>query len=112
LAIAQSIVAVTEVMILIAIMIRRDPKLFTGDFMQAITKMVAITGFSALATYIAIQYFPLTQSDTGFVLVVKLGIIATITFTVHTLMSYVFDMPEAKTVVNKAKRMALAAIKV
>lgn len=112
LAIAQSIVAFTEVMILVGIMIKRDRKLFTKDFMQAITRMVAITGFSAFATYIAIQYFPLLQTDTGFALVAKLGIIATITLTVHTVMSYVFDMPEAKSVINKARRMALAVVKV
>lgn len=112
LAIAQSIVALTEVMILVAIMIKRDPRLFNKDFYQSVTKMVAITGFSALATFVAIQYFPLTQTDTGFVLMVKLAIIATITFTVHTIMSYVFDMPEAKAVVNRVKRLALGGIKV
>jgi putative peptidoglycan lipid II flippase len=112
LAIAQSIVALTEVMILVVIMIRRDRKLFTRDFLQAVTRMVAITGFTAVATYITIQYFPLLQSDIGSVLVAKLIIIAAVTFTVHTAMSYIFDMPEAKTVVRKAKNMALAVIKV
>ncbi|MEZ6331335.1 MAG: lipid II flippase MurJ [Candidatus Saccharimonadales bacterium] len=112
LAIAQSIVALTEVMILVAIMIQRDRKLFTGDFVQAITRMVAITGFSAFATYVAIQFFPLLQTDTGFVLMIKLGIITSITFTVHTAMSYVFDMPEARAVVQKVRTMALAVIKV
>ncbi|HPD98840.1 MAG TPA: lipid II flippase MurJ [Candidatus Saccharibacteria bacterium] len=112
LAIAQSIVALTEVMILVAIMIQRDRKLFTGDFVQAITRMIAITGFSAFATYVAIQFFPLLQTDTGFVLMIKLGIITSITFTVHTAMSYVFDMPEARAVVQKVRTMALAVIKV
>jgi putative peptidoglycan lipid II flippase len=112
LAIAQSIVALTEVMILVAIMIKRDSKLFNKDFYQSVTKMIAITGFSAFATFVAIQYFPLTQTDTGFVLMVKLTIIATITFTVHTVMSYIFDMPEAKAVVNRVKRLALGGIKV
>ena len=112
LAIAQSIVALTEVMILVAIMIQRVRKLFTGDFVQAITRMIAITGFSAFATYVAIQFFPLLQTDTGFVLMIKLGIITSITFTVHTAMSYVFDMPEARAVVQKVRTMALAVIKV
>lgn len=112
LAIAQSIVALTEVMILVVIMIRRDPKLFTKDFFQSLTRMIAITGFTAVATYITIQYFPLVQSDTGFVLIAKLSIITAVTFAVHTALSYIFDMPEAKAVVNKARRMALAAIKV
>ena len=112
LAIAQSVVALTEVMILVAIMIHRDRKLFTREFLQSVTRMVAITGFTAIATYMAIQFFPLVQSDTGFVLLIKLSIITTVTFTVHMVMSYIFDMPEAKAVVNKARRMALAAIKV
>jgi putative peptidoglycan lipid II flippase len=112
LALAQSVVALTEVMILVAIMVKRDRKLFTKDFLQAITRMVAITGFSAVATYLAIQYFPLSQTDIGFMLVVKLGIIAMITFATHTIMSYIFDMPEAKSVVGKVKKIALGAIKV
>lgn len=112
LAIAQSIVAMTEVLILVAIMTYRDRKLFQRDFMQALSRMIAITGFSAMATYIAIQFFPLLQGDTGFVLVAKLTIIATITFAVHTVMSYIFDLPEAKSVVSKVRRMALSVIKV
>lgn len=112
LAIAQSIVALTEVAILIVIMIRRDNKLFDKQFISAVTRMIAITGFSALAAYVSIQIFPLVLNDTGFVLIIKLTIIATITFMVHILMSYIFGLPEARMVVAKVRQVALAAIKV
>jgi putative peptidoglycan lipid II flippase len=112
LALAQGIVAFTEVAILVAIMIKRDPKLFNSEFMQALSRMLAISGFTGMATFIMVQYFPLSLTDTGLVLTVKLGIIAAATFSVHTAMSYLFDLEEAKVVVNKARRMALSMVKV
>lgn len=112
LAIAQSIVALTEVAILVAIMIRRDPKLFNASFVQAVVKMLSISGFAALSAFIAIRLFPLVQSDTGFVLTIKLTIISAITFGVYVGMSYLFDMPESKFVLSKVKSIALKAFKV
>ncbi|MDQ5885480.1 MAG: putative peptidoglycan lipid flippase, partial [Patescibacteria group bacterium] len=111
LALAQSIVAATEVIILVLIMMRRDPKLFTDLFLQSLIKLLAVSGFTAVASFILIQILPLASTDTGFVLIAKLSIIAFFAFSVHILMSYVFGLPEAKTVVNKAKRIALGAIK-
>ena len=111
LALAQSIVAATEVIILVIIMMRRDPKLFTDLFLQSLIKLLAVSGFTAVASFILVQILPLASTDTGFVLIAKLSIIAIFAFSVHILMSYVFGLPEAKTVVNKAKRIALGAIK-
>ena len=111
LALAQSIVAATEVIILVLIMMRRDPKLFTDLFLQSLIKLLAVSGFTAVASFILIQILPLASTDTGFVLIAELSIIAFFAFSVHILMSYVFGLPEAKTVVNKAKRIALGAIK-
>jgi putative peptidoglycan lipid II flippase len=112
LAIAQSIVAVTEVAILVTIMIKRDPKLFNREFVQAVIKMVSISGFAALTAFFAIRVIPLLQTDTGFVLTVKLGIISVVTLAVYVAISYIFDMSEAKTVTAKAKSIATKAIKV
>lgn len=112
LAIAQSIVAMTEVLILVVIMIKRDPKLFKLSFLNSVSKMVAISGFAGVATFLTIQFIPLVQADTGFMLIVKLGIITVVTFTVYLAFSFLFGMPEAKTVVNKAKTMALGIVKV
>jgi putative peptidoglycan lipid II flippase len=112
LAIAQSIVAMTEVLILVAIIIKRDRRIFDKLFTQAITRMVAISGFSGVVTYFTIQKLPLTQSDTGFVLLIKLAIISLITFGIYLAFSYLFDMKEAKLVVTKAKLMALGIVKI
>ncbi|MCU0667108.1 MAG: murein biosynthesis integral membrane protein MurJ [Patescibacteria group bacterium] len=112
LALAQGIVAATEVMILVAIMIKRDPLLFSGDFIQVLTRMLAISGFTAFTAFIMVQYFPLSLSDTGLLLTVKLALITAVAFGVHTIMSYIFDLQEAKIVVNKARRVALGMVKV
>ena len=110
--IAQSIVALTEVVILTIIMIKRDPKLFDRHFVNAVFKMVSISGFSAIATLIAINFLPLVQSDTGLVLTFKLAVISAITFGVYVGLSYIYGMSESKFVLNKLKNIALKAIKV
>jgi hypothetical protein len=110
--IAQSIVALTEVVILSIIMIKRDPKLFDRTFVGAVIKMVSISGFSAIATILAINFLPLVQSDTGFVLTFKLAVISAITFGVYVGLSYLYGMSESKFVLSKLKTMALKAIKV
>ena len=59
LAIAQSIVAAIEVLILGVIMVSRDRKLFDALFWNDIFKIVAVTGFSLVSGYIAVRTWPL-----------------------------------------------------
>lgn len=112
LAIAQSIVAFTEVIILVAIMIKRDPKLFTRDFTGELFRIASVTGFTAVSGFIAVQLLPLAKSDLGFELVAKLGIITFVVFTTHVLVSYMFDLREAKLVVNRIKKIILRPIRI
>ncbi|MEI9914417.1 MAG: lipid II flippase MurJ [Candidatus Saccharibacteria bacterium] len=51
LALAQSIVAATEVVILTVIMVKRDRKLFDWRFISGVIRIASVTGFSVVAGF-------------------------------------------------------------
>lgn len=112
LAISQSLVAVVEVLILVLIMIKRDHHIFDSEFVQTVIRILAVTGFTAIATYLTVKQLPLYLPDQGLVLIAKLSIITLVAFSVHTVMSYVFKINEAKLVVNRLKRIIFRSVKV
>lgn len=113
LALAQSIVAVTEVGILFVIMVIRDPKLIDRTFWNGIFKIVAVTGFSLTAAFLMISLLPLTTADRGFVLLgAKLGTISAVTLLVHVVVSWMFGLEEVRPIVDKAKRLVLGTVKI
>ncbi len=112
LALSQSIVALTEVLILVAVMIKRDRKLFNPEFLANLVRIFSVGGFTAIASFILIQFMPLNSSDLGFVLVAKLTIFSAIILSIHVLISFIFDLREARLVVNRLKRMILRPIKI
>lgn len=112
LAIAQSIVAAVEVLMLGVIMFSRDRKLFDKDFWSEIFRIVSVAGFSLVAGYIAVQVWPLMSSDGGLTLTLKLAAISAVTLTTHLAMSAMFGLEEMKPVVRWLKRIVLRPIKV
>jgi putative peptidoglycan lipid II flippase len=112
LAIAQSIVAGIEVLILGLIMIWRDHKLLDLQFWSGVLKIASVTGFTALAGFIMITLMPLGLLDRGFItLGSKLFIITAVTLGVHILVSIMFDLDEAKPVVSFVRKVVLKPIK-
>src|SRR5581483_6406841 len=67
LALAQSFVAVFEVVILTTIMFIRDHRLLDRDFFGACARIVSVGGFSLTAGYIMITFYPLGLHDRGFI---------------------------------------------
>ncbi len=113
LAMAQSIVAAVEVIILFGIMLLRDPKLFNAQFWGGVIRILSVTGFSVMTSFIMISLLPLKLADRGFItLGFKLGAIAGATLLVHVLVSLLFGLEEAKPVVEKTKKFILKPIKV
>ncbi|QQS20105.1 oligosaccharide flippase family protein [Candidatus Saccharibacteria bacterium] len=112
LAIAQSIVAATEVFILGAIMLNRDRKLFDKEFWSGIYRIVSVTGFSLIAGFIAVQFLPLMTADTGFTLLIKLFAISSITISTHLLISALFGLSEARQLFSSVKRFVLKPVKI
>ena len=113
LAMAQSIVAGVEVVVMMGIMVVRDHKLFDVKFINGVIKIFSVTGFSVLTAFIMISLFPLQLGDRGFItLGFKLGLISGATFLVHLGISLVFGLEEAKPVIQTAKRIILKPIKI
>lgn len=106
LALAQSIVALVEVVILAIIMAKRDPKLLDVVFWGACTRIVAVTGFTLIAGYIVAGYLPLGVNDIGiWTLGTKLLLITGVIFGTHFLMSWIFGLEEVRPIINRVKRL-------
>ena len=113
LAMAQSIVAAAEVFILFIVMIIRDHKLLNVEFWSGIYRILSVTGFTILASFIMISLLPLNTGDRGFfTLGAKLGAISLVTFAVHFGMSAIFGLDEVKPVINKVKKFITSPIKI
>jgi putative peptidoglycan lipid II flippase len=113
LAIAQSIVATAEVMILLAIMLWRDPKLFNAEFWGGVMRILSVTGFTVLTTYITVYLIPLAATDRGFIkLSAKLLAIVIPTLIVHVGLSSLFGLEEVEPVTRKLKAIALKPVRI
>jgi putative peptidoglycan lipid II flippase len=113
LALAQSIVAMVEVVVLSVIMILRDRHLFDLAFWDGVWRTLSVTGFSVLACFIVISFFPLGLNDRGIVtLGSKLFFIAAITFGVHIAISALFGLEEVRPLFTRLRKLALKPIKV
>lgn len=111
LAIAQSIVAAVEVVILGVIMLKRDRKLFDAEFMSGLFRIVSVTGFSIIAGFIAVQLWPLMTADKGMTLLLKLSTIAAIIGGTHLIVSAMFGLSEARAFLAVIKRVILKPIR-
>jgi putative peptidoglycan lipid II flippase len=112
LALAQSIVAATEVFILSVIMLVRDPKLFDAKFWGGVWRILSVTGFSVVAAFIMISVYPLGLNDKGILaLGSKLVLIAAVTFTVHISVSAIFGLEEVQPLFRRLRKIILKPIK-
>lgn len=112
LALSQSIASSLEVCTLFTIMLIRDHRLLNAEFWNACVRIVSVSGFSLLAGYIAVTLFPLGINDRGFVtLGVKLAFIVVVTFSVHILMSGLFDLEETRPIFKALKNLVLKPLK-
>jgi len=113
LAVAQSIVAGVEVAILMAVMLKRDHKLFDGEFWSGIFRTVSVTGFSLVAGYITVGFVPLGANDRGLVtLGTKFAGIAFVTLATHLALSGLFGLEEVQPFWRWIRRIILRPIKV
>jgi putative peptidoglycan lipid II flippase len=113
LAITQSIVALTEVIILGAIMLYRDRKLFDLDFISGLFRIIAVTGFSVLAGIVMVTFYPLGLHDRGFfTLGGKLFLIAGVVMVVHIGMSALFGLDEVKPIFNMVRKIIRKPLRV
>jgi putative peptidoglycan lipid II flippase len=112
LALAQTIVAAAEVVVLFTIMLIKDHKLFDIRFWGGLWRIFSVTGFSVVATYLMLQIFPLRLSDKGlFTLGFKFTLITLVTMSVHLTLSSLFSLEEAVPVVAKLRKAVRFVLK-
>lgn len=112
LALAQSIVAMSEVLILSCIMLLRDHKLFDAIFWGGVLRIASVTGFSVVACFIMITLFPLGLNDRGFLILgSKLVFITAVTFSVHIGVSALFDLDEVKPLFARLRKLVFKPVK-
>lgn len=113
LALAQSIVAAGEVIVLLIVMLLRDHKLFDLKFLGGVIRTISVTGFSVVAGFIMISLYPLGINDTGvFTLGGKLLMIAGAIFGVHVAMSALFGLEESKPIMDRAKKVVSKPVRI
>ena len=111
LALAQSIVATTEVLALMTIMVIRDRKLINWNFIKGLIRIISVTGFSIIAGYIMISFFPLYINEKGvFVLGSRVALITLVTFSVHIGVSALFDLDEVRPLIYRLKEIVMKPI--
>ena len=112
LAITASLVSVIEVVILLAVMVWRDHRLFHKQFLKGLLKVLLVGSLSVLAAFILVNWLPLDGNDAGLILLVKVGLIGTLTLVAHVLVSWLFKIDEARAVVRRVKKTIWRPIKV
>ena len=112
LAIAQSIVAMVEVLILFTIMVFRDHKLLDKNFFGGLGRIISVTGFSVVAGSTMAALLPLGVNDRGItVLGTKLLVITLVVFAVHISVSALFGLEEVQPVFRRLKQFVLKPIR-
>jgi putative peptidoglycan lipid II flippase len=113
LAIAQSVVAAFEVVILVSVMAWRDPRLFNSDFWRGVVRILSVTGYTALTTYIMVKIVPFSAADKGFsTLGAKFLSIVVPSIAVHISVSAIFGIEEARPVIEKMRKVVLKPVRI
>lgn len=106
LAMAQSIVAMVEVIILSVIMIIRDRGLLNMQFWGGCFRIVSVTGFSVVAGYIMVNLLPLGIADRGPITMgAKLFAISAVVFAVYVGLSALFTLEEVQPIISRLKKL-------
>lgn len=113
LAIAQSLVAATEVTILSIIMLIRDPKLFDRKFLGGLVKIISVAGFSVVTGAVMVALLPLGLNDRGFFLLGgKFVLIAGATILVHIGVSALFGLEEVNPIFSRMRKILFKPVRV
>lgn len=112
LALAVSLSAMAEVLILFSIMVIRDHTLLDKAFFLGCVRIISVSGFSLLAGYIAIHALPLITGERGIALLTKLTVITFSVVVTHVAISGLFGLSEARPIFAWLKRLIFRPVKV
>lgn len=111
LALAQSIVAVVEIMLLFFIMSRRIKGLFNGAFWQAIGRMITATLLTGVVSYVLVKLLPFQSTDNSVLQTLpKFGLIAGLSLAAYTAFSQLLQLSEAIPVIKMADKLLFGRI--
>jgi putative peptidoglycan lipid II flippase len=107
LALAQSIMAATEVLILFTVMNIRFGNLLTGEFWSAIWRMASATGFMAIISYVMVTLLPLQAGDESsfYFTFPKFVLIAGVSFAAYVIFCRLLKLKEAEPVVARIRQV-------
>jgi len=113
LALAQSIVATGQVLILGTIMVLRDHQLLDPEFWGGCVRIISVGGFTLIAGYIMVVLYPLEVGDKGFfTLGGKLILIASVVLATHVVISWLFGLEEVRPLFDKLKRLVIKPVQI
>ena len=112
LAVAQSIVAMVEVIILFIIIQKRMPGgFFDKKIVSGLVRMLSATGFTAIVCYFMVQLLQLQRNDMSLSQTVpKFIIITVVSFAVYTSICVLFRLPEPKPITKKLKQILFSGV--
>ncbi|MDX1765435.1 MAG: murein biosynthesis integral membrane protein MurJ [Candidatus Saccharimonadales bacterium] len=113
LAMAQSITAIFEVVVLFIVMSRRLPGLLDMKFIRGVTAMISAAGLSGLFTYVLVAFLlPLQATDVGFfTLAPKFGLIVLGSLGSYIVISYMFGIKESRPVMERVGNVVFKPIR-
>ena len=107
---AAVIVSVVEMSILFYVMSRRIPGLFDRVFVHAVGRMVSAAGFTAIITYVALVFLPLSANDQSFwATFPKFAFVAGIAGICYIFFSRIFKLPEVQPIISRAQKIFFKA---
>lgn len=114
LAIAQSVVAAAEVVLLTIMMLVRDHKIFHDiDFWDGLMRIVGVAGFCLTAGFVMLQLYPLGINDRGLMTIgSKVFVISLVVFGVHLTISSLFGLREASAVFDRIKKFIVKPVRI
>lgn len=113
LAVAQSTVAVVEVMAMLLIMQHRHKGIFTFKLALALARMALATLICATVMYVLLNLLPLRASDVGFFAIVpKFMLIISVTLVTYLAASHMLRLKETKPIVRKLSRFVFRPVKI
>ncbi len=113
LGIAQSVGAMLEVVVLLAILQKRSHgAILTLAFWRALSRMLIATAVAGCVAFSMTKFIPLMATDNSLVITIpKFLVIATLSMAAYLVASYFLDLREAKPVIDYFKRKLFKNIK-
>lgn len=113
LALAQSIMAAVEVVILFAVMGLRFKGVLDPAFWNAVWRMASATGFMAIISYVMVLLLPLQAGDDSsfYFTFPKFVLIVAVSFAAYVTFSRLLKLHEANPVIAMARRLVSGGVK-